>query len=455
VNVTGRQPINKDTPQHFNDELPDSTDVVVIGGGVIGIFAALELRRRGLRVVVCEKGRIAGEQSSRNWGWIRQQRRDPAELPIMMEAIELWERVSSQVKDEIGFVRCGVTALATSETQLSKMEEWVSVAKAHGLSTTLLSRKQIPDTLFGGAGAPRHHAWLGGIHTRSDARAEPWQAVPAVAKLAQQEGALLRENCAVRALEISAGQLEGVVTEHGTVKADQVVLAAGAWSSLFADRHGISMPQLAVAATACRTAQLPEFFSGNASDGTLAFRRRQDGGYTLAAASRQTFNLGPSGFRYALKYLPLIRQSAKSTRYGVAAPKNFPDSWSTPRRWSADEQSPFERQRVLEPKPDAKLVTRAQRLFGERFPDLGAPTILDAWGGLIDTMPDVVPVIDRAPDLQGLIIATGLSGHGFGIGPGVGKILAQMVAGQSIEHDMHRFRFNRFTDGSTLDVGPF
>ena len=208
-------------------------------------------------------------------------------------------------------------------------------------------------------------------------------------------------------------------------------------------------------ATVCRTAQLPEFFAGNASDGTIAFRRRQDGGFTLAAPNRQTFSLGPSGFRHALKYLPLIRQSAKSTRYRLGAPGNFPDAWTTPRRWSADEESPFERQRVLEPEPDMKLVKKAQRLFGERFPDIGTPAILDSWAGMIDTMPDVVPIIDRVPDMPGLIIATGLSGHGFGIGPGVGKILAQMVAGQQLEYDMHRFRFTRFTDGSVLDVGPF
>lgn len=438
----------------MNDELPESTDVVVIGGGVVGIFAALELRRRGLQVLVCEKGRIAGEQSSRNWGWIRQQGRDPAELPIMMDAIHLWERVSKELKDDIGFARCGTTSLANSEAQLSKMETWVKVAREHGLNTSLINQEQVPVSLFGGKRAPRHHAWIGGMHTSSDARAEPWQAVPAVAQLARHEGALVRENCAVRTLDISAGEITGIVTEHGTVKANQVVLAAGAWSSLFVHQYGISIPQLAVAATVCRTAQLPEFFSGNATDGILAFRRRQDGGFTLAAASRQTFHLGPSGFRHALKYLPLIRESVKSTRYGLGAPKNYPDGWTTSRRWSADEESPFERQRVLEPEPDIKLVKKAQRLFGERFPEIGRPTILNSWAGMIDTTPDVVPIIDRVPDLPGLIVATGMSGHGFGIGPGVGKIIAQMVAEQQLEHDMHRFRFTRFSDGSSLDVGP-
>ena len=87
------QPVTIGTPVRFRDELPEAADVVIVGGGVIGVFAALYLARAGKRVVVCEKGRIAGEQSSRNWGWIRQHGRDAAELPIMMEAARLWQEV--------------------------------------------------------------------------------------------------------------------------------------------------------------------------------------------------------------------------------------------------------------------------------------------------------------------------------------------------------------------------
>ena len=76
-------PISMAQPARFQSELPGACDVVVIGGGVIGVMTAWHLAERGLRVTLCEKGRIAGEQSGRNWGWIRQQGRDFAELPIM------------------------------------------------------------------------------------------------------------------------------------------------------------------------------------------------------------------------------------------------------------------------------------------------------------------------------------------------------------------------------------
>ena len=83
-------PLSCDTPITYGGPLPDKTDVVVIGGGVIGVCTALYLARSGQQVALLEKGRIAAEQSSRNWGWIRQQGRDPAELPIMIEAGHLY-----------------------------------------------------------------------------------------------------------------------------------------------------------------------------------------------------------------------------------------------------------------------------------------------------------------------------------------------------------------------------
>ncbi len=446
-------PLSADTPLRFGDPLPTEADVVVIGGGVIGIFTALNLARRKKRVVVCEKGRIAAEQSSRNWGWIRQQGRDEAELPIMMEAIRLWHEVSAELDGTIGFSRQGITYLASSDSELEGLSNWLEIAQRHDLDSRLLSRRQV-DELIDRSGERDCHGWTGGITTGSDARAEPWLAVPAVARLAQRDGAAVRENCAVRALEISAGRVTGVVTEEGSIRTEQVVLAAGAWSSLFARNHGIAFPQLSVCSTVARTAQLPEFMQGNAADEEFAIRRRRDGGYTISLTDTNRFFIGPDAFRHAVKYLPALKTSPKDTRYRPWAPSGYPDSWTVSRKWAADEQSPFETMRVLDPAPDPAAVSLARQRFERRFPSIGQPKILDAWAGMIDAMPDVVPIVDRAPGMDGLIVATGMSGHGFGIGPAFGRILADMVAGDPAGHDMSRFRFSRFTDGSRLVVGP-
>ena len=92
-------PINLNTKIQFADPMPDQVDVAIIGGGVAGIATAYFLTLLVEKVLVCEKGRIAGEQSSRNWCWIRQQGRDSAELPIMIESNRIWKSLAKDTGD--------------------------------------------------------------------------------------------------------------------------------------------------------------------------------------------------------------------------------------------------------------------------------------------------------------------------------------------------------------------
>ena len=110
--------------------------------------------------------------------------------------------------------------------------------------------------------------------------------------------------------------------------------------------------------------------------------------------------------------------------------------------------------RVLDPKPNLKALADVQDNFAKAFPHLGRPALQRAWAGMIDTIPDVVPVVDRVAVIQGLVIATGMCGHGFGIGPGMGRVVADLVADRPLGHDLHRFRLARFKDGSRLVPGP-
>lgn len=442
-------PISEATPVRFPGPPPAACDVVVIGGGVIGVMTAWHLAERGLKVVLCEKGRIAGEQSSRNWGWVRQQGRDFGELPIMMESLAQWKSLSQEFGEALGFRQEGVKYLARTEAEMAGFQAWLDEAKAHGVDTRMLSQGDVAERIEGHA-AP----WIGGMVTPSDARAEPWAAVPLLAQGAVTRGAVLVENCAVRALDLAAGRVAGVVTELGRIACDQVVLAGGAWSSLFARAHGVSIPQLSVRATVLATEPMPQVFAGNAADDRFAFRRRQDGGYTLAPGARHDFFIGPDAFRSFAAYLPVLKQDFRSTIFHPKAPAYYPDGWGTPRRWAADAVSPFERMRVLNPAPSRRLVAQVQDDFAAAFPTLGRPKLKAAWAGMIDSMPDVVPVVDRVAMIPGLILATGMSGHGFGIGPGMGRVIADLVAGNAPGHDLSRFRLSRFTDGTKIAPGP-
>ncbi|MEO0633196.1 MAG: FAD-binding oxidoreductase [Pseudomonadota bacterium] len=433
----------------FTGALPATSDVVVIGGGVIGVTTALFLARAGHSVTLLEKGRIAGEQSGRNWGWIRQQGRDPDELPIMVEANGHWRKLATETNVDIGLTTGGVTYLAHTDAQMEKYAAWMPFAHANGVDTRMLSRAEVQSLIPGMVGA-----FTGAMYTASDMRAEPWAAVPALAGIAARAGASIIERCAVRGLDIAAGRVAGVVTEQGRIAASQVVLAGGAWSALFLRRHGVSLPQLSVRATVAALDAAPMPYQGGAADDKIAFRARLDGGYSVAAGGFHELFVGPDAFRALPKFLTQLRADPFGTRMYPAAPRDYPDSWRTSRRWAEDEETPFERQRLLDPRPNATKVRHLTRDFAARFPDLGPVRLRTAWAGMIDTMPDLVPVIDRIAAIPGLTVGTGMSGHGFGIGPGVGRLLSSLVTGDDPVHDLRRFRFDRFADGSPIRLGP-
>ena len=432
------------TPEH-QAPLPRDCDLVVIGGGVAGVCTAIFAARRGLRVVLCEKGRIGAEQSGRNWGWIRQQGRDAAELPLMIEANRLWHELTRASGEDIGLKQIGITYLTRSEAEVARYEDWIKVAADHGLDTRMLARGELARIMPGGH--------LGGMTTPSDMKAEPWLAVPALARLASREGVTVREACAVRTLETEAGHVSGVVTEAGVINAPAVAVCAGAWSRLFLARHGVRIPQLSVKASVAATQPLTGGPSGGMADERLAYRPRADGGYSLAQAGFHELFVGPDAFASFGVFIGEYLRDPGNTRLRPLAPAGYPDAWGTARSWAADSQSPFERMRILDPAPSAAKLEEVRAAFEAAFPSVGPVRIAAQWAGMIDVLPDVVPIVDAAPK-PGLWLCTGLSGHGFGIGPALGRVLADRITGHDAGHDMHRFRFSRFADGSQLEAGP-
>ncbi|MBJ3763070.1 FAD-binding oxidoreductase [Maribius pontilimi] len=442
-------PVSLNQPPEHSGPLPGAADLVVIGGGVAGVMCAWFAAKAGARVVLCEKGRVAGEQSSRNWGWIRQQGRDPDELPLVMEAVRHWQAIQAETNEDLGLRQTGTFYLMRHASDQARYEAWLPHASAHGLDTKMLGAAELRDRMPGAA-----EGWRGALWTASDMCAEPWVAVPALARAAVRAGVTIVEDCAVRRLDVTDGRVRGVVTERGRIACDRAVLCGGAWSSLFLRAHGIDVPQLSVRATVCATEPVGDVFGGQAADDRVAFRRRADGGYSLAASAQHDFLMGPDALRHMGKFWPVVKDDVLSTGLRPKAPAGYPDAWGTARSWSADDETPFERMRVLDPAPNAAHVKGALRRFRQAFPKLPAVKVKRAWAGMIDSMPDLVPIIDEAPDLPGLVVLTGLSGHGFGIGPGVGRVAADLALGRDPGLDLSRFRITRFSDGTPIRPGP-
>jgi glycine/D-amino acid oxidase-like deaminating enzyme len=422
--------------------IPDRADVVVIGGGIIGISTAWYLAKQGINVVVCEKGHVAGEQSGRNWGWVRQQGRDTREMPMILESLRIWRSLENDIGEDVGYSEQGVLYVAKNDKQFERYSEWIETAKQYDLDTRMIDAAELA-TLVRGTSAK----WQGALYTASDGRAEPHKATPAIARAAVRSGATVLMSCAVRGLETSAGAVSAVVTEHGTIKTTVVLCAAGAWTSMFCRSLGIAVPQLKVRGTVARTAPTENVLDGNLFDDLLSLRRRQDGGYTVVSGMTLDYPITPSTFRFGRKFLRAFMMDMKSVQLSIG--REFADEWSMPKTWALDAVSPFEKTRVLNPAPNPRVLKSIRRNLDSLFPTLAGTAIVESWAGMIDTTPDVIPVIDET-STKGFYIATGFSGHGFGIGPGAGKAIAGMLTGNDSGIDLREFRLNRFFDGTPI-----
>ncbi len=408
-------------PVLSDERLPGSADVVVIGAGIAGSAAAYALARKGLSVALLDKGRVGGEQSSRNWGWCRQQHRDLRELPLAMKSLEIWSDLGRELGVETGFRRTGLLYVTNRPADLAQWEEWTLRARDHQMHSRVLSgaeaKAMTPDSTVD---------WIGGVHSPTDGRAEPALAGPAIAEGARRLGATIHQDCAARGLETEAGKVSGVVTEKGTIRTRAVLCAGGAWSSLFCRWHGVPLAQASVRSTSFATGTAPAVTDGGLSMPDVTIRRRLDGGYTVGLGGRGLVELSPQGLLYARQFWPTFKKRRAGLKFAVG--RSFFEGPEALSRWALDRVSPFERQRTLDPAPDPALVQLGLTRLAEYYPALVGLKPSQAWGGLIDSTPDGIPVISAVESLPGLHLSTGYSGHGFGIGPAAGRLAPRLVA---------------------------
>ena len=425
------------TPFRGDPSQPASADVVIVGGGIVGVMAALELAEAGVSVALCEKGMIAGEQSCRNWGWVRQMGRDEAELPLAIVALDLWRGMDARVGSPTGFRQSGIVYAAYTQHDAEHWARWHETGKRYGIQTTLLDGTAAKAMMPGMQGRVRI-----ALMSPQDGYAEPWICVPAMAVAARAAGVAIMTNCAVRALDIEGGRVAGVITEHGRIRAQKVLIAGGVWSRVLLGNHGIDFPQLRVTGTVARIEGLeglPEYPVGTES---ISVRPRMDGGHTLTLRNANIAEILPDNFRLFRQYAPLLREDWREfhLRFGMPFFLNL----TSPRRWSANDKTIFETVRTLDPTPSKLFLKRALKNAPKVFPSFQNARVTHSWAGVIDVTPDTIPVIDHIPGLDGALISSGCSGHGFGLGPGIGRLAADLILNRAPVADPAPFRWARF-----------
>ncbi|GAB3119585.1 NAD(P)/FAD-dependent oxidoreductase [Novispirillum itersonii] len=418
-------------------DLPESADAVVIGAGIVGVFTAYYLARRGLKVALLEKGLVGAEQSSRNWGWCRQQNRDARELPISTKSLDLWEQFAADSGEDPGFSRCGLLYLSNDEQEIAGWAKWCDFAKTVNVTSHVLTAAQAQER-----GRATGKSWKGGVFSPSDGIADPARAAPVVARALRALGGTVHQNCAARGLETSGGRVSAVVTEKGTIRTPVAILSGGAWASAFCRQLGIVFPQASVRSSILALSPGAQGLPDALHTKDVSVTRRGDGGYTLAISGRGRLDPTLQSLRFGREFVPMFLKRWRSLSMGgLEGIRSGHEGLS---RWRLDAPTPMERMRILDPAVDQATVAETHRRAVALLPELAKTTISARWGGYIDSTPDGVPAMGEVRSLPGFILAAGFSGHGFGIGPGAGHLIADIITGADPIVDPRPYDPDRF-----------
>ncbi len=373
-----------------------SSDFLIIGAGVMGNSIAYHLARQGQRVLVIDRAGVASAPAA-SWasaGGVRRQGRHPAEALLASEAIARWPTLAEELEADLHYRQGGNLLVAETADETSQLVDFVREQQALGFSDVcLLDSKEVH------AVAPALHSRIvAGSYSPADGQADPPRTTRAFAAAAQRHGAMYWLNTTVTSLFVSGERVTGAATERGPVQAGQIILAAGAWSDELAASIGLRLP--------VRTRALQMLLS------------------TPAPAHILQPVLGASGRALSLKQLP-------------------DGSFFIGGGWPGD------------PGPDRRTcATRQDSIAGNWrdacaiLPVVGQQQVAQAWCGLEAESIDDIPFIGPAPNLAGLTLALGFSGHGFALSPAIGRALAdQLVNRPTPELDqLNPARIARFSE---------
>ena len=349
------------------------TEAVVIGGGVIGASTAYQLAKRGIEVTLIEARQISAEASGASAGGVRQQGRDPRELEIAMRAIEMWPDLAEELQSDLDYHQHGNLLLVENEDDLRLVERRVQDQRDRGLDIYFIGQDEVRE-IAPGVG----EQILGGGWCPTDGHANPIYATRAFANAARRHGARILEETEVTGFLTDSGRVTGVTTLDGDIEADWVVNAAGAWASGICGWLDIDLPIEARGLQMIVTEEMPlELFA------------------VLGCVSQQI--------------------SLKQVHVGKYL---IGGGW--PATVHLDRQQPIG-QNLWE------SVAGSARAATTVWPALRNVGVHRVWSGIEAIAEDGVPILGPVDQIDGLILATGFSGHGFALAPYIGVILADLV----------------------------
>jgi sarcosine oxidase subunit beta len=354
-----------------------NTDILIVGGGVIGNSIAYHLARQGRQILVIERSHIADSPSA-SWasaGGVRRQGRHPAEAKLASEAIQRWKTLEQELDADVGYRHGGNLLLAESDIEVNYLSTFVNKQHEMGFADVkLIDRKEVLSIAPG-----LNERVVAGSSSPDDGQADPVLTTRAFAKAAQRYGASYWTGVYTSSLLMHRNHIDGAKTERGDVKAAHVVLAAGAWSDELATTIGLRIPirtralQM-ILSTPSNSYQLEPVIS--AVSRALSLKQIANGGFLLGGGW-----LGDISF---------------DRRSYTMRSNSIQGNWAT---------------------------------AIDLLPVVGAQHIARSWCGLEAQSIDDIPFIGKIPGLSGFTIAVGFSGHGFALSPAIGRCVADQING--------------------------
>ncbi|MBV7522185.1 FAD-binding oxidoreductase [Ensifer sp. ENS12] len=434
---------NRPEPSPF--ALPQRADVVIIGAGIMGCATAYYLAKQGIKAVVLDKSRIAGQQSTRAWGFVRQQGRDPSEMPLAIASNRLWLDLQGELQTDLGWRQGGCLYVGHDARQMAHYEACLETSRQHGVDTRLLSANDVRALLPGFEAVQ-----VGGLYTPSDGQAEPRLVAPAFARKAADLGARFVEGCGLTGIEVASGKVVAARTERGEIRSDHIICTAGAASWRVLRSLGIALPQHQVRGTVARTSSGPAVSAVACIGGGIGWRQRSDGSFNLANDARVDVDVTLGHLRALEWYMGPLLQHYRSFNFKLNGAFLDDIRQRLPKSETRKNGHPVGVRDPLLPANDADMRACLARLKGA-LPSQRNIQIVERWAGGIDVLPDGIPVLDAPTTPSGLMIATGFCGHGFALGPIVGKTLADWLTTGQPGINLHDLRLSRYAE---RDVKP-
>lgn len=365
-------------------------DVLIIGGGILGLSSGYWLAKHGISVTVLEKGRVAWEASSRATGFQSLRGENPSEIPLAAEANRLWMTLDEELGYPTEWLSGGRLWVALEPQEFEELRHTCTLWQANGLPVRLIDGAEA--RTFAPCLSDRT---LGGIHTTRGGHSNPQRASQAFAWALARLGGRIYENTPALSIQTANGRVTGVETREGIIPAPVVINCAGPQISLLSAPVGVQVPLAAARLEACITAPIPHQFDVAMVGNGLSLRQTRRGNLH--------FNGGPH-------------------------------EWVDVDLTSEPE------------KPTTPVVIRgAARRLMELFPSLSGTQLLRTWAGIVEVTPDHAAIIDKVSHPEGLIVATA-SGHGHGLAPAIGKAISELVISGKSSIPIDGLGLARFTD---------